>query len=500
MDLARYQRIVIAALVIAYIAVRFWGLTATCLWFDEIFSVHAAEHSWKTLLPFVAQDLIHPPLFYLVLKVWTNMGGESLLWLRCLPVAFSIVAVIPFLLLCRELNLQFLSISIAFTFFACSGALIKYAQEVRMYSLLLCLSLFSIWMFLRFFRRGKNIWILTAVNILLVYTHYFGWFVLVGEVLATLIFQRIKIRQVATMFGIAVVSFLPWAWAVGTASANGAALSENLGWIAKPGLGDVFGIVFTVIEPFYYQQSSIDPETHLYITLPLLLIVVVAAGLFYFDRSRNQKKPELGLLAMFFGIPIVLALFASWIFPVSIWGSRHLIIVFAPAFLMFGVMISEIEPRIARLLTIGVLGLFFLLAFVDRFQSVQPKYVWCAWEELAPAIVGGSPQKLYVFEDLVAYHFWFATRGRNDLEIVKVNNVPEMIEDKAYFPPRGFDGVKVVNADEMVGDQFWIAFRDMKWDKRHPPLNILIDRGYKIGNPQIIEADGMKAFLVFAKK
>ena len=34
------------ALTALYVAARLWRLTASCLWFDEIFSVHAARHPW----------------------------------------------------------------------------------------------------------------------------------------------------------------------------------------------------------------------------------------------------------------------------------------------------------------------------------------------------------------------------------------------------------------------------------------------------------------------
>src|SRR6187455_2295654 len=88
-----------------YIASRFWRLTESCLWFDEIFSVHAAEHPWNSILSFVSLDLIHPPLFYVLLKLWIGVGAESLFWLRLLPVSFALLTVFPFVSLCRELKL-----------------------------------------------------------------------------------------------------------------------------------------------------------------------------------------------------------------------------------------------------------------------------------------------------------------------------------------------------------------------------------------------------------
>src|SRR5687768_3478552 len=103
----RNPRLVILLLLVGlYVAARLWRLTGTCLWFDELFSVHAARHTWGGLGRFVAADLIHPPLFYALLKVWVAAGGESLLWLRLFPFVASVAALVPLLLLARELRLS----------------------------------------------------------------------------------------------------------------------------------------------------------------------------------------------------------------------------------------------------------------------------------------------------------------------------------------------------------------------------------------------------------
>jgi uncharacterized membrane protein len=65
---------IIGLISVVYVSLRMWNLTASCLWFDEIFSIHAATHSWQNLFWFVAQDLIHPPLFYALLKIWISVG------------------------------------------------------------------------------------------------------------------------------------------------------------------------------------------------------------------------------------------------------------------------------------------------------------------------------------------------------------------------------------------------------------------------------------------
>ncbi|MCM3901341.1 MAG: glycosyltransferase family 39 protein, partial [Pyrinomonadaceae bacterium] len=141
-----YSSVPIFALIAGvFIGARLWGLTASCLWFDEVFSVHATRHEWMSLLGFVAADIVHPPLFYALLKVWISIGGESLLWLRLFPMLTSIAVIIPLFLLCRELHLGATAINLSLLLMAVNGYLIKYAQEVRMYSLLLFLTVCSLW-------------------------------------------------------------------------------------------------------------------------------------------------------------------------------------------------------------------------------------------------------------------------------------------------------------------------------------------------------------------
>ena len=111
--------VILSALAVVYVLLRFWHLTDSCLWFDELFGVHAATLEWREMLWFVAQDLIHPPLFYVLLKCWISVGGETLFWLRCFPVLFSILALFAFYQFCKQLKLSYPAIAIAFAFFAC---------------------------------------------------------------------------------------------------------------------------------------------------------------------------------------------------------------------------------------------------------------------------------------------------------------------------------------------------------------------------------------------
>ncbi|MDQ3800675.1 MAG: glycosyltransferase family 39 protein [Acidobacteriota bacterium] len=495
--------IVIGLICLIYAALRFWNLTASCLWFDEIFSVHAASLDWRNLLWFVAQDLIHPPLFYVLLKIWTAAGGESLVWLRIFPVFFSLLAVFPFILLCRELRLPPSTIALALAFFAVNGSLIKYAQEIRMYSLLLFFALVSYWLFARFLNSGKGFVFLLIVNVLLVYTHYYGWFVVFSEAIAVAVLSREKLKPVLLMVGAVFVGFAPWIYALTQAAKINADVGQNIGWMAKPSLRAILQFVYDLFEPVYFQQSNIDSRAILLLSLPIIVLGIIAF-VFWLANLKNESREDrrnLILLAIFTATPLVLAFVVSWISPYSIWGTRHLIIVFAPFAILLAAAFSKINLPQIRLPALGLIFLLSAAAFVLQARQPQPVFIWCAWENLALGLRAEKPAKIYVFEDLVAYHFWFALRDSDaGFEVVKINGIEGLAEDKAYFLPRGFDEVKTAGESAFTGERFFVAFRDKNPDETKPPLKNLIEKGYKIGEPRVFEAQGLKAFLVEIRK
>ena len=279
--------IIIVSICVVYFLLRLWNLTDSCLWFDEIFGVHAARMDWGNLFWFVAQDLIHPPLFYVLLKIWITVFGESLFWLRFFPVLFSALALVPFILLCRGLKLSHPTIALALTFFAANGSLIKYAQEVRMYSLLLCLGLFSLWLFARFLNSGKGFSLLIIVNILLVYSHYFGWLIIASEILAVTILARERLKQISLMFVLTLLSFAPWIYGVREATKINANVGQNIGWMTKPNFLAVFQFIFDLFEPIYFEQSNADAPAIILITLPIIAIGIIAFG-FYFAVLKDE--------------------------------------------------------------------------------------------------------------------------------------------------------------------------------------------------------------------
>jgi Dolichyl-phosphate-mannose-protein mannosyltransferase len=535
-----------AGLVCLYAAARLWRLTSACLWFDEIFGVHAARHAWGGMWRFVAADLIHPPLFYALLKVWVALGGESLLWLRLFPALTSIAAVVPLLLLARELRLGARTRNVALLVAAANGYLIKYAQEVRMYGLLLLLTLTSLWLFARLLgaagRARGLLFALALVNLLLVYTHYYGWLVVACEVAFVALKERRRLGALLLTAGGLALAYVPWVAACVSASARGGGLAQNIGWIQRPRARDLVQLFALFNEPFYFRQSSADPLYArggalfglLIVGLPLAALLVRAArGLsagaggeaapVEVDERAEERPRSSALgradgavtfLLVFTVLPVLLAFVASYALPQSVWGTRHLVVAYAPYALLAGLALERLRPHwwrgAALILLCCWLGAVAALTLVRR--DAAP--VWCAWEGLAASaardeargatVTGGGSgaagvADVYAFEDLVAYHLWFAlergeTAGR--FRVASVKGVPGLTEDPAYFIPRGFDGVALTNIDALRGERFWLAFRDTDWDESRQPLKLIDERGYRAERVYETAAQGQRAFLV----
>lgn len=480
----RTQRFVLIALCVLYAAARLWRLTDTCLWFDEIFSVHAAEHEWNSLLWFVAQDLIHPPLFYVLLKLWIGIGGESLFWLRLLPVGFAVLAVVPFVLFCRELKLKFGAIAFALFLLALNGSFIKYAQLLRMYSMLTLVSLVSSWLFARYFNRGKNLIALIIVNVILVYTHYYGWMLIGAEVAAILIFQRIKWRGAAAMLGTAIVSFLPWMWFVWRASQSGSELSQNIKWITRPGFAEIGTFAIDLVEPVFFQISNAEPASIYRVSIPVLIVIVTSLVLYltaWKDRDADEKR-TIYFLLLFVLLPVVAVFAASWLMPYSIWGTRHLIIIAVPLTLLFSIAVTEIRSAVLRTAAISLIVIFSCYAAILESVRTPQIHVWCAWEGLANEVRSASPENeqvtLYTFENLVAYHVWFALRNSTNSRVKVIRGFEDALTLETYFLPRGFDDVKTVDLNEVNDDSFWLLFRTGRIDEERPLIDALKVKGY----------------------
>jgi len=218
---------------------RLWGLAAQSLWLDETFS-----HLFATLPPDIAWqavivDAVHPPLYYLLLRLWLALAGGSEFALR-FPSALAGVLTVALLLRAGRCWLDGRAASWAALLLALNPFHVWYSQEARMYALLGLLAtatLAAFWRALR--RRRAQDWaVLAGVSGLAYVTHYFALYLPLVEfafLLATFRRRHRELMRWTATQALAVLPLAVWLAALYTVAGG----TFGIGWIPRPRPSDL---------------------------------------------------------------------------------------------------------------------------------------------------------------------------------------------------------------------------------------------------------------------
>ncbi|MCG2685796.1 glycosyltransferase family 39 protein, partial [Candidatus Parcubacteria bacterium] len=119
---------------------RFRGLAAEEFWYDEAFSALLVRRDWGEMLALITQDL-HPPLYYIGLKLWAGIFGYADSALRFFSAVLGVLLVFIVYRFTIKLFKNRAKALMASFIFAINPFFIQYSQETRPYALLAVLIL-----------------------------------------------------------------------------------------------------------------------------------------------------------------------------------------------------------------------------------------------------------------------------------------------------------------------------------------------------------------------
>jgi uncharacterized membrane protein len=157
-----------------------------------------------------------PPLYFVILKLWTTVFGGSLAALRSFSAVVGILSIPAMYWLCMELFQSHFTAKIGTSLLAISPFFVVYSQEARAYSFWGLLVLVSSALLLRSLRRPTFLgWLLYTLTLILgLYTHLFFALVLVGQGFYVLVTERFKVTQRFLSYLVAaalsIATFIPW--------------------------------------------------------------------------------------------------------------------------------------------------------------------------------------------------------------------------------------------------------------------------------------------------
>lgn len=143
------------------------------IWFDEAFSAYIAQFSFWDIARFTAGD-VHPPFYYWLLKIWSDLFGTTELAYRSLSILFGLAAIVVAFFLMRKLFGRRVA-GVSLLFLTVSPMLVRYSDEARMYTLSTLIVLGATYLLVKAMEtKQRKYWLLYGVLVSLgMWTHYF---------------------------------------------------------------------------------------------------------------------------------------------------------------------------------------------------------------------------------------------------------------------------------------------------------------------------------------
>ncbi len=156
-------------------------LDAQSLWYDEAVSAWLASMSLPDLVRWTAHD-IQPPLYYVLLHAWMRGVGTSEWALRFFSAWWGVLVVALGAALARRLTRSRVAATLAAVLFTLAPWNVYYSQEARMYTVFVALALALAWVDISTREEGGWRWwsLWGVLGLALLYTHYFGLFLLIA--------------------------------------------------------------------------------------------------------------------------------------------------------------------------------------------------------------------------------------------------------------------------------------------------------------------------------
>jgi MFS family permease len=302
-------------------------------WIDEGLAVGIASHPLDEI-PGLLKNDGSPPLYYLLLAL---SGASGEVATRALSVVFALLTIPAALWAGRALfgsRAGWAAAAVAAT----APLLTEYAQETRMYALLALLSVLACGAYALGFLQGRRPYIAAFVLIaaLMLYTHNWALYLLVGLAAALPIVARQMWRETLLAGAAIVLLYAPW-----IPSLLHQAEHTGAPWSHTP---NIHRILNALIVPLGASVGA------------FLAIAAAAYGLRRLDRERRRAAAALGIALLVGG---VLAWVVAQVEPG--WADRYTTAFMGPVVLLVG----------AGLAAAGRLGLAALAVVLVLF-ALQP--------------------------------------------------------------------------------------------------------------------------------
>jgi mannosyltransferase len=366
------QAVVLLTLLAA--AIRFGTLDVQSIWLDESATMVLVRRSFGGMLSHLTSSESAPPLYYVLVWLWTRILGVGPLGFRSFSALVGTITVPVMYLAGRTISPRAGVLAALLT--TVSPVMFYYSQESRTYGLLVLFAALAFvyfqWSLEAANSRHLNGW--AAFSALALLTHYFAVFLFLPE--AVLLARRWGWRAVAARAGGVCL--------VGAALVPLAAAQRGGGkasWIEAESLPARFA------ESVKHFAVGLSAPLQV-LAAPLIVLIASAAVVLLWRRAGGRARalaaPAAFVAACGIGLPLLLA--ATHL--VDVYDGRNVIATWVPLTVLVCAGLGAKETSRLGLLLAGALSAISLAAIVA--VNVLPAYQRDNWRGAASTL--GVPQ------------------------------------------------------------------------------------------------------------
>lgn len=436
-------RVVLGSILLLACALRLATIPDRGYDYDQIHTVMYASLPLVELVASVEKLDPHPPLYYLLLHFWMSVGVQEW-WVRLSSVFLSLLTLLAIYQFTRR-HFGLRAASSAALFFGVAPFSVFYAQQVRMYALMMLLAMTVMYLAEKFLTEGKTWAAVLLVPVLAVCAHAHGMGILLVASFSTLAAFRCLAEPAGRrtilwgsigVVGVALLLSFP-------------ALRHGYGVTVRhaqvPDVGGIIQGLFVYFFGMYRAPAVME-----------WMLVVPMMGLLVFGAISDRRARN--MLVSFFVIPLLVVLLAS-LFARPVWLARTFAFSLPIVCIVLGVAITRMVPeKISRAplrRVVPIVGLVSLVLLASTmYQQGHPHHNmnFKRASEVLKA-EGKGIERVYVPEERIFWGLGWYYLG--------VGRVHPLFPDSAYVSDRG--PLLIVGRYPAPGDvsgRFWLVTRE----------------------------------------
>lgn len=450
--------------VVLYLIISFRNISGSSIWFDEGFGVYLSRFDFVEIAKYTALD-VHPPLYYWLLKIWTFFFGVTEFSVRSMSIIFASIALVLIFFIVKDFFTR-KAAAIAIFLTSISPMLIRYGEEARMYTLVLCIALVGTWLFLKALKNSnKRYWTYYGIVVGIgLWAHYFialvwivHWLFMITNNFSNYkdfraLRKKIFSYENSRPYFIALAIFLPWLpfmlFQLGVVQGGGF-------WIGQVGL---YSFTNYLTNTFYYSDQALVLSW-----LAAMLLCLICVSYYLFKKSHfyfNDDKKV--VLKLFISIALLspVILFVLSLPPLrSAFVERYLLT--ASIFIPISLAVLISEARLSNIKNYLIVSLITIMSIVGignvyfygnynknshteimtremyqeatkRANKGEPVIASSPWIYYEGFIYSTKDNPLYFADQDTAYEYGSLNMLR-DTQVDKINNIENFLKDNKRF-------------------------------------------------------------------